>query len=50
MKKIYIAPQVKVYRVKPANIIATSVSLGDGSTDIMHSPGRDYLDEYLYEY
>lgn len=43
MKKQYTTPEVNVVKVKPSEIICTSVSFGDGETTIMRARGRGDL-------
>lgn len=40
MKRNYCAPEFEVIKINSADIICTSVSFGEGNTDMMHAPGR----------
>lgn len=37
MKKQYTTPEVNVVKVKPSEIICTSLGFGDGDTPVMHA-------------
>lgn len=41
MKKIYIAPSIEVLNVVANNIVATSLGVGEGSTDTSNPDNQD---------